>query len=84
MYTSPAMIQVMSASMTQKLILQIIIKISEVRDVISSSISLLTGDGGVSLAVIKLVLRHKIHPCIRWTTGGNLICISAVAKSINC
>ena len=71
----------MSASMTQNIILLTIIRI-KVRGAISSP--LLTDDAGVGLPVITFVLRHKIHPCIRWTTGGSLICISAVAKSISC
>ena len=81
-YTSPGMIQAMSAiSMMQNIIL-LIITITKVRGAISSP--LLTDDAGVGLPVITFVLRHKIHPCIRWTTGGTLICISAVTKSINC
>ena len=94
------MIKVISNSMTQKLILPTTIIIAKVRDPISSpSLSLLSNefrdpdpllvplllcDVGVGLAVVKFVLRYIIHPCIRWTTGGSLICISAVAKSINC
>ena len=67
-----------SVNMAQRLVTQMVISIVMFRDELSSdskSASLLVGP--------EDMLRHKIHPCERWTTGGFLVCISAMAAAIN-
>ena len=65
-----------NANMVQRLATPTAIIIDKPRDVL-----LLLGS--VCDLEVSDILRHKIHPCERWTAGGSLACMSALAELIN-
>ena len=76
LYIIPIVTHSKRANMVQRLATPTVIITDKPRDV------LLLLDS-VSACNSEDILRHKTHPRGRWTTGGFLVCISALAKLIN-